>query len=85
VLDQVYMHFWRQYTLTMTYAYGWFESMRSVLVAEVINRSQTSWIWLETKLVELGMIGGVYSYQVGPRGMPSSYSLIFEAFADIIR
>ena len=27
-------------------------------------RSQTSWIWLETKLIELGMLGGSQSYQV---------------------
>ncbi|KAI0722407.1 HAD subfamily IIID h [Fomitopsis betulina] len=27
--------------------------------------SQTSWIWLETKLVELGMIGGGHNYEVG--------------------
>ncbi|KAI0647374.1 HAD subfamily IIID h [Trametes meyenii] len=26
--------------------------------------SQTSWIWLETKLVELGMLGGVRSYRI---------------------
>ncbi|EKM55328.1 uncharacterized protein PHACADRAFT_255874 [Phanerochaete carnosa HHB-10118-sp] len=26
--------------------------------------SQTSWIWLETKLVELGMLGGPHNYQV---------------------
>ncbi|THG99973.1 hypothetical protein EW026_g2480 [Hermanssonia centrifuga] len=26
--------------------------------------SQTSWIWLETKLVELGMIGGPHNYQI---------------------
>ncbi|KAH9945837.1 HAD IIID h [Epithele typhae] len=26
--------------------------------------SQTSWIWLETKLVELGMLGGVHNYRV---------------------
>ncbi|EPS99032.1 hypothetical protein FOMPIDRAFT_1061039 [Fomitopsis schrenkii] len=26
--------------------------------------SQTSWIWLETKLVELGMIGGGHSYEI---------------------
>lgn len=28
-------------------------------------RSQTSWIWLETKLVELGMVGSNRNYQVG--------------------
>ena len=28
------------------------------------TRSQTSWIWLETKLVELGMLGGVRNYRV---------------------
>ncbi|KAJ7217131.1 HAD subfamily IIID h [Mycena pura] len=28
-------------------------------------RSQTSWIWLETKLVELGMVGSDRNYQVG--------------------
>lgn len=28
------------------------------------SRSQTSWIWLETKLVELGMIGAHHNYQV---------------------
>src|SRR6266404_3447305 len=27
-------------------------------------RSQTSWIWLEAKLIELGMLGGSQSYQV---------------------
>lgn len=27
-------------------------------------RSQTSWIWLETKLVELGMVGSSRNYQV---------------------
>lgn len=27
-------------------------------------RSQTSWVWLETKLVELGMLGGVRNYRV---------------------
>ncbi|KAI0636660.1 HAD subfamily IIID h [Trametes polyzona] len=26
--------------------------------------SQTSWIWLETKLVELGMLGGIRSYRI---------------------
>ncbi|KAK7694025.1 hypothetical protein QCA50_003601 [Cerrena zonata] len=26
--------------------------------------SQTSWIWLETKLVELGMLGGHHNYQI---------------------
>ncbi|KAH8826866.1 HAD subfamily IIID h [Flagelloscypha sp. PMI_526] len=26
--------------------------------------SQTSWIWLETKLVELGMVGGMYNYHI---------------------
>ncbi|RDX56440.1 HAD subfamily IIID h [Lentinus brumalis] len=26
--------------------------------------SQTSWIWLETKLVELGMLGGVRNYKI---------------------
>ncbi|GJE87132.1 HAD subfamily IIID h [Phanerochaete sordida] len=26
--------------------------------------SQTSWIWLETKLVELGMLGGPHNYQI---------------------
>ncbi|KZT69795.1 HAD-superfamily subfamily IIID h [Daedalea quercina L-15889] len=26
--------------------------------------SQTSWIWLETKLVELGMIGGGHNYEI---------------------
>ncbi|CAL1705653.1 unnamed protein product [Somion occarium] len=26
--------------------------------------SQTSWIWLETKLVELGMLGGTRNYQI---------------------
>ncbi|KAI0690580.1 HAD IIID h [Cytidiella melzeri] len=26
--------------------------------------SQTSWVWLETKLVELGMLGGPHNYQV---------------------
>jgi len=26
--------------------------------------SQTSWIWLETKLIELGMLGGSQSYQI---------------------
>ncbi|KIP12326.1 hypothetical protein PHLGIDRAFT_27453 [Phlebiopsis gigantea 11061_1 CR5-6] len=26
--------------------------------------SQTSWIWLETKLVELGMLGGSHHYQI---------------------
>lgn len=28
------------------------------------SRSQTSWVWLETKLVELGMLGGVRNYRV---------------------
>lgn len=28
------------------------------------HRSQTSWVWLETKLVELGMLGGHHSYEV---------------------
>lgn len=31
---------------------------------EFATRSQTSWIWLETKLVELGMIGSDRNYQV---------------------
>ncbi|KAF7311350.1 HAD subfamily IIID h [Mycena kentingensis (nom. inval.)] len=26
--------------------------------------SQTSWVWLETKLVELGMVGGTRNYQI---------------------
>lgn len=26
--------------------------------------SQTSWVWLETKLVELGMLGGPHNYQI---------------------
>lgn len=34
-----------------------------VLISEN-DRSQTSWIWLETKLVELGMLGGSHNYQV---------------------
>ena len=29
-----------------------------------VDRSQTSWVWLETKLVELGMLGGTHNYQV---------------------
>lgn len=29
-----------------------------------LPRSQTSWIWLETKLVELGMVGAQRSYEV---------------------
>jgi ubiquitin-like domain-containing CTD phosphatase 1 len=29
-------------------------------------RSQTSWIWLETKLVELGMLGSDRNYKVQP-------------------
>ena len=32
--------------------------------SQSISRSQTSWIWLETKLVELGMIGSTRNYQV---------------------
>ena len=28
-------------------------------------RSQTSWVWLETKLVELGMVGSDKNYKVG--------------------
>ena len=30
----------------------------------VMSRSQTSWVWLETKLVELGMVGSDRSYKV---------------------
>jgi len=30
----------------------------------MLRRSQTSWVWLETKLVELGMIGGGRNYEV---------------------
>ena len=28
------------------------------------SRSQTSWMWLEAKLVELGMVGGHRNYEV---------------------
>lgn len=28
-------------------------------------RSQTSWVWLETKLVELGMVGSDKNYKAG--------------------
>jgi ubiquitin-like domain-containing CTD phosphatase 1 len=31
------------------------------------SRSQTSWIWLEAKLVELGMVGSDKNYKVGLR------------------
>ncbi|KAH9977387.1 HAD-like domain-containing protein [Lactifluus volemus] len=37
--------------------------------------SQTSWIWLETKLIELGMLGGSQSYQVRSGSMTSTTSL----------
>lgn len=33
-------------------------------LTSVYSRSQTSWVWLETKLVELGMLGGVRNYRV---------------------
>ena len=31
---------------------------------QILLRSQTSWIWLETKLVELGMVGAQSGYEV---------------------
>lgn len=33
-------------------------------LADGFHRSQTSWIWLETKLVELGMLGSDRNYKV---------------------
>jgi hypothetical protein len=46
----------------------------SIFPAEWLKRSQTSWIWLETKLVELGMIGSDHNYQVSAKRYASSHS-----------
>lgn len=58
----------RQYTRTTTFAYGMFQSrLYFTILTKPFIRSQTSWIWLETKLVELGMLGGPHNYQVSGR------------------
>jgi len=42
-----------------------------------LPRSQTSWIWLETKLVELGMVGAQRGYEVSPVRHPITSSDLF--------
>ncbi|KAH0583689.1 hypothetical protein H2248_009298 [Termitomyces sp. 'cryptogamus'] len=53
-------------TLTAAIVCIWFVSLRSRIPFQTSSRyrSQTSWIWLETKLVELGMIGSNRNYQI---------------------
>jgi hypothetical protein len=50
----------------MIYAYGEPPFMLTVIacLTYFTHRSQTSWIWLETKLVELGMLGSDRNYKV---------------------
>ncbi|KAJ7085681.1 HAD subfamily IIID h [Mycena belliarum] len=43
------------------------------------SKSQTSWIWLETKLVELGMIGSDRNYQVST---VLDKNIMFQVFTD---
>lgn len=38
---------------------------------DIVIWSQTSWMWLESKLVELGVLGGEGRYKVG-RQIPSA-------------
>ncbi|KAG6814565.1 hypothetical protein H0H92_000093 [Tricholoma furcatifolium] len=43
----------------------WYRTSLSLLLQDSVSpRSQTSWIWLETKLVELGMVGSNRNYQI---------------------
>jgi len=62
------MSSWKQSIHITTFAYG-------ILVLDTnfcctgglrLFRSQTSWVWLETKLVELGMLGSDRNYKVRP-------------------
>jgi len=60
----VYTSFSKIYTRTMTYASGLscFPMSDSSFIR--CYRSQTTWVWLEAKLVELGMIGATRAYEV---------------------
>lgn len=45
-------------------------------------RSQTSWVWLETKLVELGMVGSDKNYKVGRLLIRTSF--VSDASTDLV-